>query len=205
MKMSSKTILKIFGGSVVAIILWYSMLPGEQLPFEETVIIHREEILDFMKHSEESPLPDSLKSNFNGFDYFAPDPSFKVSASLERISEQLELNMTTNDGKAQVYTKYGYASFELFGQQHRLTLLQASSAAEDGALFLPFGDNTNGESTYGGGRYLDLEFTKRNTITIDFNLAYNPYCAYSASYSCPLPPAENQLTVAINAGEKNFD
>ena len=198
-------ILKIFGGVVVAIILLYSFLPGKKLSHEESVLKHRDEILDFMKTNEESPLPDSVKSGFEGFDYFVPDPSFKVSVSLERISGNSKLNIVTNDGQVRGYTKYAYAIFDISGQKYQLLLLRADLTENDESLFLPFGDLTNGESTYGGGRYLDLQLTKKNTITIDFNLAYNPYCAYSADYSCPLPPAENRLSVAINAGEKNFE
>ncbi len=202
--MGSKKTLKYFGGVVVAIILLYSFLPGEKLPYEETVFEHRDEILDFMKNNDESPLSDSIKSSFEGFDYFEPDPLFKVKASLVRISENSNLKMVTNDGQVREYTKYAYAIFNLSGQQRQLTLLQADLEESDGTLFLPFGDLTNGETTYGGGRYLDLQLTSKNTITIDFNLAYNPYCAYSADYSCPLPPSENRLSVAINAGEMNF-
>jgi len=203
--MGSKKILKFSGGVVVAIILLYSFFPGEKLPYEETVFEHRDEILDFMKNNDESPLSDSLKSSFEGFDYFEPDPFFKVKASLVRISENSNLKIVTNDGQVREYTKYAYAIFDLSGQQRQLTLLQADLEESNGTLFLPFGDLTNGETTYGGGRYLDLQFTNKNTIIIDFNLAYNPYCAYSANYSCPLPPSENRLSVAINAGEMNFE
>ncbi|TDI69269.1 MAG: DUF1684 domain-containing protein [Bacteroidetes bacterium] len=204
MKMGAKMIFKISGGIVVALILWYSFLTGEKLSFEETVFKHRDEILDFMKNNDESPLPDSVRTGFEGLDYFAPDPSFKVEAALELISDNSKLNTVTNDGQVRKYTRYAYAIFDLSGQQYQVTLL-LDDTEKDGSLFLPFGDITNGNSTYGGGRYLDLQLNKRNTIIIDFNLAYNPYCAYSADYSCPLPPLENQLSVAINAGEKNFN
>ena len=169
---------------------------------KSTVLQHRETIHDFMKNDPESPLPDSLISKFNRLSYFAPDISYKVRATLERIPGDDIINMATSDGASRSYIRYAYAAFEMLGGEHKLTLLKP--VEEDQELFLPFGDKTNGESTYGGGRYINLEMTSGNKITIDFNLAYNPYCVYSPDFSCPLPPVENQLKVAINAGEKNF-
>jgi uncharacterized protein (DUF1684 family) len=172
--------------------------------YEDKIANHREEIHDFMKDNSDSPLPDSIKSNFRTLDYFGPDPEFKVKASLELIDNDPVINMATSDGETRRYTRYAYARFELKGQLYQLTLLKPMEDKSSQGLFLPFGDSTNGDETYGGGRYLDLESTDKSSITIDFNLAYNPYCVYSTAYSCPLPPAENQLTVAISAGEKNF-
>lgn len=202
--MNSKKSLKILGGVVVALILGYSFMPAAWVSYEERIANHREEIQGFMKNDQESPLPDSIKSNFRTLEYFEPDPEFKVKATLELIDNSPDLNIATSDGKTRLYTKYAYAHFELQGQQYQLTLLKPMDDKSNQDLFLPFGDPTNGEETYGGGRYLDLESTSKKNIMIDFNLAYNPYCVYSTEYSCPLPPAENQLTVGIRAGEKNF-
>jgi uncharacterized protein (DUF1684 family) len=202
--MNSQKILKTLGAIVVAIILIYSFIPGDKLSYTETILKHREQTNDFMQHDEESPLPDSLKAEFTGLDYFEPDPEFKIRATLETIPGNNVIKMPTSDGQVREYIKYAYASFELLGKQHRVTLLQLVNGEDAGSLFLPFGDLTNGKTTYGGGRYLDLESTTQNRITIDFNLAYNPYCVYSADYSCPLPPAENQLEAAIEAGAKNY-
>lgn len=204
MKMDVKMIFKISSGVVVAIILFYSFFAGEKLSYEETVLKHRNEIFDFMKNSDQSPLLDSVRSSFEGFDYFDPDRSFKVKASLELISDNSKMEIVTNTGEVRQYTRYAHAIFDLSGQQYQVTLLRGDQDESDESLTLLFGDITNGESTYGGGRYLDLKLISRNRITLDFNLAYNPYCAYNADYSCPLPPAENRLSVAINAGEKNF-
>lgn len=190
---------------VIVIIMVYSFIPGEQLSYRDSVLQHRQEIHEFMENDPQSPLPDSLKSNFPGLNYFDPDPAYKVSATIETIPGNIRISTPTSDGQIREYIKHSYATFELSGKQHQVTLLQPVEEETGGSLFLPFGDLSNTVNTYGGGRYLDLEITNENSITIDFNLAYNPYCVYSSNYSCPLPPAENQLTVAIKAGEKNFE
>ena len=201
--MDSKKTFKIIAAVIVAIILIYSFVPAQQVPYQETVEMHRKEIQDFFRFDEESPLPDSLKSEEFTLDYYAVDPEYKVRASLEKTPGREVMKIPTSDGEIREYTRYAYAIFELQGKEYRLTLLKPTTGEEDG-LFLPFSDLTNGNSTYGGGRYLDLETTTQNKITIDFNLAYNPYCVYNATYSCPLPPSENDLKVAIPAGERNF-
>ena len=201
--MKSNQILKIFGAVVVAIILLYSFLPLERIPYEETIANHRDEIDDFMANDEESPLPDSLTQRFNGLNYYPANPEFKVKATLETVPGTPTLVVATSDGETREYLKYAYAYFQLAGKENRLTLLKPKDQGPED-IFLPFGDLSNGDDTYGGGRYLDLKLTRKNWLTIDFNLAYNPYCVYSTDYSCPLPPAENQLSIAIEAGEKNF-
>jgi len=200
--MKPNKIVKLLGGGVVVAILLYSFLPGEKLTFEETIEAHRMKITEFMKEDSDSPLSDSLKPGFEGLNYFSPDPLFKIGATLDRITDDSKLSIPTNDGEIRVFTRYAYANFELSGNHYQLTLLLPN---EGNQLFLPFGDLTNGNSTYGGGRYLDIDKTTGNKITIDFNLAYNPYCAYGAEYSCPLPPTENKLSASINAGEMTFN
>ena len=199
--MSSKKILKLLGAVIIAIILVYSFMPSNKVTYQEKIEQHRSEIQDFFKFDEESPLPDSLKPMFTTLEYFDIDPVSKVRATIERIPGKEIMKVPTSDGKVREYTRYAYASFDLGGISCRVTLLKP---IDENSLFLPFGDLTNGVSTYGGGRYIDLETTTQNKITIDFNLAYNPYCVYSAAYSCPLPPKENQLEVAIEAGERDF-
>ena len=201
--MKSNQILKIFGAVAVVIILLYSFLPGEKIPYEQSIADHRDGIDEFMKNDRDSPLADSLKQAFNGLRYYPPKPDFKVKATLETVPGNTTLVVTTNDGETREYLKYAYAYFELQGKENRLTLLQPKDEGPEN-LFLPFGDVSNGNETYGGGRYIDLKHDGKDQIIIDFNLAYNPYCVYSIDYSCPLPPAENQLSIAIEAGEKNF-
>jgi len=201
--MNSNRIIKIIGALIVVIILWYSFLPGEELSYEQTITQHRDETNDFMKNHADSPLPDSIKGNFSGLNFFKPNPEFRISATLETIPGHPVISMATSDGETRQYRKYAYAYFELAGVENRLTLLEPADEDSE-TLFLPFGDLTNGAETYGGGRYLDLKSTGKSNITIDFNLAYNPFCVFSIDYSCPLPPAENRLSIAIRAGEMNF-
>jgi len=200
--MTSRKPLKIIGAVVIGLILAYSFIPS-WVPYEEQILNHREEINDFMKNDSESPLPDSVQDTFQSLKFYPVNPELKVDTRLELLKDDQKLVMGTSDGKTREYIRYAYARFELDGQSQRLTLLKPVDQNEEG-LFLPFGDPTNGSETYGGGRYLDLETTDKQHLTIDFNLAYNPYCVYSEGYSCPIPPSENQLEVPVRAGEKNY-
>lgn len=202
--MNSKKILKIIGAIVVVLILAYSFMPSVWITYEQKILNHQAEVNEFMKDDPESPLPDSTRSSFRSLNFYPPNSDFKVEASLDILDDEEVISMGTSDGKTRKYLRFAYADFELAGSQNRLTLLQPMDDESDDVLFLPFNDLTNGEETYGGGRYLDLEIPDDNKLTIDFNLAYNPYCVYSNDYSCPLPPAENRLTIPITAGEKNF-
>jgi len=124
---------------------------------------------------------------------------------VQPIKDTTRLKIGRTDGSSELFVRYAYASFQLGGRQNRLLLLKSNEQAKEDELFLAFTDKTNGFKTYGGGRYLDLEWKgDKDKITIDFNFAYNPFCAYNANYSCPLPPTQNHLEIAIRAGEKEF-
>jgi uncharacterized protein (DUF1684 family) len=158
----------------------------------------------FMAQSPDSPLPAGKRASFQGLSYFPPDPAYRVKARLVRLEGQEEIVVPTSDGSLRRYLRYAWAEFDLQGKRHRLLLLQDRESRVSNRLFLAFWDQTSGAETYGGGRYIDLFQQVAEEITIDFNLAYNPYCVYNYSYSCPLPPAENRLAVAIRAGEKMY-
>ncbi len=158
---------------------------------------------EFMLNSEESPLSDEAKKVFEGLSYFAVDEKFKVEAEIERISTQQRVSMATSDGKVKHYTKYAYVKFTIDGIPLKLVLYRPAQIPNN-LLFLPFADKTSADETYGGGRYLDFELPDGDVMEIDFNLAYNPYCVFSDEYSCPLPPKENLMAIAIEAGEKNY-
>ena len=111
--------------------------------------------------------------------------------------------IATSDGKEKRFLPYGYLDFELHGKPNRLAIYQSSEFGRK-ELFLGFGDQTSAESTYGGGRYLNIAHDGSDRITLDFNLAYNPYCAYNPTFVCPIPPRENILDISINAGEKDY-
>jgi len=117
--------------------------------------------------------------------------------------KMLELPMT--DGSVERYLRHSFAEFELKGESVRLLLLQAADETDKKNFFLAFADDTSGGESYGGGRYLNLRQDGQQSITIDFNLAYNPYCAYNPDFACPIPPKENILDIPIRAGEKNYD
>ena len=117
--------------------------------------------------------------------------------------KMLELPMT--DGSVERYLRHSFAEFELMGESVRLLLLQAADETDKRNFFLAFADDTSGRESYGGGRYLNLRQDGQQSITIDFNLAYNPYCAYNPDFACPIPPKENILDIPIRAGEKNYD
>ncbi len=153
---------------------------------------------EFFRTGSESPFPD--KAAVKDLIYFNPDPAWRVTARLEPFADKTQkLVVPLTDGSEEVYEKFAHAVFSLDGQACRLLVLK-----HDKTLSILFKDATNGRETYGGGRYIDLEVddAQDNRLVIDFNEAYNPYCAYNHEYACPLPPAENKLTVAVRAGEK---
>ena len=151
----------------------------------------------------DSPIPDAQRATFAGLRYFAPVAGFRVVARLTRQPVLLPQPLAMSLGAPESYQRWGSAEFELSGQPQKLTLLQK---AGDQQLFVPFTDPTNGQQTYGAGRYIDvpLPAAEATEIELDFNQAYNPYCAYNHDYSCPKPPAENRLTVPVAAGEQAY-
>lgn len=152
---------------------------------------------ELFRTGEDSPIKD--KESFHGLHYFQPDLSFRVTANISPyMNQDKEVIVKYTDGTSEKYEKYGYANFTVSGQTQKLLLLKNESV-----ISVLFRDATSGKQTYGGGRYLDYPVSeiKNNVIVLDFNKAYNPYCAYQESYACPVPPAENTLTVAIHAGE----
>lgn len=156
------------------------------------------------RDSSESPLGREDRLHFTNHDFYPIDLRYRVHAAFVRTPEEKVFNMKTTGTRTPEYVKYGEARFELNGKKFVLNLYRniALTQREEykNHLFLPFTDNTNGEETYGGGRYIDLTVPGGDTIIIDFNQAYNPYCAYSDRYSCPIPPKENYLDTEIKAG-----
>lgn len=194
-----------FFGIVIAVIfiLIYTFTDTEvKENYAEKLEKFRVDKNEYLKHSEESPIPN--KENFEQLNYFSPNEAFRIKANIEPIQDTTKLKVRMTGGEVESYIKYGYASFKMKDQMHKLLLLKSTNEDEDEKLFLPFGDKTNGFDTYGGGRYLDIELDKNGQLMIDFNFAYNPFCAYNDKYTCPIPPAENFLDIAIEAGEKTF-
>ena len=159
---------------------------------------------EFFRDHPSSPLTDEQRAAFEGLAYFDEEPALAIRASLETdgVDTDETIAMPTSTGGTQNYRRAGVARFEIDGQPTQVTLF-ASDDMDD--LFLPFRDTTSGRETYGAGRYLEVEPPEADdTVEIDFNLAYNPYCAYNPEWSCPIPPGENWLAVPIRAGEQTF-
>jgi uncharacterized protein len=160
----------------------------------------------FFKDREESPLLAEDKEKFEGLDYYEVNPTYRVVAVLVADAHPGTFRVQTTTGDFKEYTRIGRLEFELEGQKFSLTAFvpPADEPLHGNRIFVPFRDRTSAKETYGAGRYLDLNKREGNEYVLDFNRAYNPFCAYSPYYSCPLPPGENNLPVEILAGEKMF-
>ncbi|PIB29536.1 hypothetical protein BFP77_06015 [Maribacter sp. 4U21] len=160
------------------------------------------------KDPEVSPLADRHRKNFEGLEFFKPDTNYVVQAKFMRTPDALPFLMPTSTDRKSEEVVYAIVEFQLKGKTYELEVYQNPELILEEKytdyLFLPFTDLTNGKETYGGGRYLDLRIPDGNTIVIDFNKAYNPYCAYNKKYSCPLVPSVNNLNTKILAGVKAF-
>lgn len=174
----------------------------------EAVLKFQRELNEEYKDPEKSPLPDRYRKNFNGLDFFPVDTNYVVIAKFVRTPEALPFMMPTTTGRTSKETVYGIAHFSLNGKEHQLEIYQNKKLMLEEKyrdyLFLPFLDGTNGEETYGGGRYIDLSIPDTDFIVIDFNKAYNPYCAYNKKYSCPIVPTINNLSTKVEVGVKAF-
>ncbi|MFK5878928.1 MAG: DUF1684 domain-containing protein [Flavobacteriaceae bacterium] len=178
---------------------------------QEKVVSHKEEVEKFqyelnVEYSDKktSPLKKKDLKSFKHLNFFPTKEEFKIVAKFERTPNEPPFEMQTSTDRLPIYSQYGIASFTIDGKELSLRIYQNQKLILDPEyedyLFIPFNDLTNGNETYDAGRYLDLEIPNGDTITIDFNKAYNPYCAYNERYSCPIPPRENNLDVEIKVG-----
>ncbi|NLG71227.1 MAG: DUF1684 domain-containing protein [Chloroflexi bacterium] len=163
-------------------------------------------LMEFRAHKDHlfatdphSPLTSQQKKEFTGLSYFPENPELRFEVQVEPFPEQEEVEIQTSTGDVRTFRRYGRFRFQVDGQDAELTIF----ADRDG-FFLPFVDSLAGKETYPAGRYLEPEVLPDGRFLIDFNLAYNPYCAYNEDWSCPLTPFENRLKVPIRAGEKDF-
>jgi len=204
--MKRKNVILILALIVLIITVLYSFRGSQDdVAYQKEIETERAEKDRFMRTSPESPFAKDPAS-YKGLNYYSPDIEYRVIATLQPIERKKPVVLTTNDGKEQRYIEYAWAEFKLDGVSNRLLILEiADMGPFRGKLFLAFGDETSTAETYGAGRYLDVTKTPgSSTIKLDFNLAYNPYCAYEDSYTCPLPPRENLLRIPIKAGEKSY-
>jgi len=165
----------------------------------------QKELNDEYLNPEETPLRGDQFTNFKAHPFFPIDFKYRVTAKFVKTEDAEPFELPTYSGRTQPYREYGKATFELNGKSYTLTLYQSLDLIKQkkykNHLFLPFHDATNKKETYGGGKYMDVMIPKGNTIILDFNKSYQPYCAYNAyDYNCPTVPAENKLPVEIRAG-----
>jgi uncharacterized protein (DUF1684 family) len=190
----------------IIMVLALSCKQGKEPILEDTEF--QRKINAAYKDPTTSPLKDIDRKNFNGLKFFKFDSTYVVTAALERTPDETPFEMKTTTDRLTIYVKYGIVSFNLKGNEYHLNVYQNQDLIKkegfEDYLFLPFLDNTNGEESYGGGRYIDLKFPDGDELTIDFNKAYNPYCAYNEKYSCPIVPIENYLALKVEAGVKVF-
>jgi uncharacterized protein (DUF1684 family) len=176
--------------------------------YTDSILQYQSKLDSEFKSKEESPLEPKDRRKFKTLDYFAIDSTYRVTAAFTRAENTTPFKMKTSTDRLPEYGVDGTLTFDLKGKTHVLEVYQnvRLSAQEKykNYLFLPFTDETSGAESYGGGRYLDLEIPSGTTLVLDFNKAYNPYCAYSHRYSCPIPPAQNHINVAVKAGVKKF-
>ena len=179
--------------------------------YEDEIKLFQYELNTQYANAEESPLTEEDLKTFKALDFFEINENYKVTAEFELTPNTPIFEMPTTTERLPLYRKYGIAKFNLNGKYLELSLYQnqnlMNSLEYKNYLFLPFNDASNSKTTYGGGRFIDLEIPEKGskTIIIDFNKAYNPYCAYNHKFSCPIPPAENNLPIDIPVGVKNYN
>jgi uncharacterized protein (DUF1684 family) len=179
-----------------------------QTQFPEEIAKHRETYKNDFLASKGSPL--KSKEDISYLRFYEPDSTYRIVATVQLTPKAEPFEMPTYNGMTRPHVEYGVVSFVLNGKPQKLTLYRNLNLIRmpeyRDYLFLPFKDATSGLATYGGGRYLDFRMSdiKNGQLTIDFNKAYNPYCAFSEGYPCPIPPKNNVLSVSIEAGEKTY-
>lgn len=185
-----------------------ALVPLHAQDFQEELQQYRKEQHEKFSDPKRSPLDSMDLSSFTGLQYFEADSNYRVTARVELTPDSLPFSMPTSTERKARYRQFALLHFELQDSSYSLALYQNLRLADlpqyQDYYFLPFTDLSNGFSTYGGGRYLDIRYTGGDRLVIDFNKAYNPYCAYNSRYSCPIPPRQNHLELKIEAGVKRY-
>lgn len=166
---------------------------------------NREEKSRVFAEHPQSPVPPAERDDFDGLDFFDPDVDYRVDATVAAHEDPDPVEMETTNGPPVRYLRVVTLEFDLNGGSHELHAYRQEHD-DSGTLFVPFRDKTTGQESYHGGRYMEFEpdrdLEDGDTVTIDFNLAYTPFCAFSETFACPLPPEENWLETVVHAGEK---
>lgn len=180
-----------------------------QTAYVANLMQHRLGKNEKFKLAEESPLAsESERKLFSGLEYFEPDTQYRLTAKFKIISSPDTVYFATTTDRKPMYIQYAQVFFSIQGKSYSLYAYTSPEVSQiagmEKYLFIPFSDATNGKETYGGGRYLDAEIPEGESMVLDFNYAYNPYCHYNHSYSCPKIPEANRLNIEIRAGEKKL-
>lgn len=186
---------------LLAILLIACGSPQSSDKYEDEIKAHRKEITKTFLIRESSPLKNEDRKYFVGLNYFEIDRQFAVWANYQTLMNQGLSRLSTSGGEEREYIRDGILKFKLKGKELQLFSYRSKDSPD---LFIPFGDETNGKETYQAGRYLDLQAPDSNQVLLDFNKAYNPYCAYNDEWSCVIPPPENKVNISIEAGERKF-
>lgn len=177
--------------------------------YESEISGWQDEMNSEFKNPKESPLTNEGLKIFETLDFYSIDKKYRVSAKFERTPYEPVFGMVTTTSRLPEYKKFGVASFSIDGKVLKLNVYQnqklINTKGYEDYLFVPYIDVTSGETSYSGGRYIDLRIPEEDIIVIDFNKSYNPYCAYNHKYSCPIPPVENTLDIKIEAGVKAYN
>lgn len=204
MRLSLKTWILLLGLGVIAVYFLNDLIFDNSQYLSSIQKVRKDKNREFKGRN--SPLDEAVRPKFDSLDYFPANPDYKFLADLEVYENPETYPMQMTGGEPEAYLKFGKAIFEVDDKSYELTLFKKVNEEGQPKLFVPFTDKTNGFETYGGGRFLDLPMPGINAagIEVDFNKAYNPFCAYNHEYNCPVPPKENRLEIKIPAGEKNF-
>jgi uncharacterized protein len=184
---------------------------GIEQDYAKALAAYRKDKDEFFKESDQSPIPEADRAAFTGLKYYPPFFALRQEVQIEVLpdGENVNTQFATTDGDTRLYQRYCKVRFTVEGQEYSLTGYRTADDPDaDEGIFIPFRDALSGKETYGAGRYIDMQDEHEHDGVkfgvLDFNLAYNPYCAYDDGYSCPITPAENTLSVAIYAGERNY-
>ena len=200
MNLVLRSVIIIVLTSVIGISIYSLINDSRKGDYERSLIAERTQKDIWFGSDFDSPF---LKTNtpFHRLHYFEPNIDFMIKVKVSKRSAVDSIELVTSSGASEWYHIYGEAIFTLLNKKNSLQLLFQPGDKE---LFIPFMDATSGKNSYGAGRYLEAQIPYENELVLDFNLAYNPYCAYVEGYSCPFPPKKNILEISIEAGEKSF-
>jgi uncharacterized protein len=198
-------------GVVVVMLLTFCVIGGyaqDDVLAKTEIEAHRSKQESEMRDKEKSPIEKKDRKKFRHLNYFPIDLKYRVKAKFVRTENEPLFKMKTTTARLPEYLKYGEVHFTLDGMEYTLNVYQSPEISKrpgyEDYLFIPFTDLTNGNETYEVGRYLEFRIPKSEEVIVDFNQCYNPYCSYSPRFSCPIPPSENDLAIAIPAGERKF-